>query len=127
MKLLYYGPDGGAKSTVTGFWIIELKSLFSIVILKFNNGSRENYHSHAFNALTWFVKGSVDEYHKDGKVMTWKASFRPKFTPKTCFHKIFANEVAYAISFRGPWDKTWKEYSPTDKKDITLTHGRRIV
>lgn len=59
--------------------------------------------------------------------MKWGPSIFPKFTPKSCFHKVFANETTYAISIRGPWDKTWKEYSPTDNKYTTLTHGRKIL
>ena len=127
MKILSKGMDGGDKSNVTGFWIVEIKSLFSIVILRFEKGSRENFHNHAFNAITWFLKGEVEEQHKDGKVLNWKASLMPKYTPRKCFHRVFAKETTYALSFRGPWDKTWKEYNPTTKEDITLTNGRKIV
>ena len=127
MKVFKKGMDGGAKSNVTGFWLIEAKSLFSIVILKFGKGSRENYHNHAFNAWTWFIKGEVDEHHKDGKILNWKPSWKPKYTPKECFHKVFAIEDTYAISFRGPWNNTWKEYNPIKQEEITLTHGRRII
>ena len=28
MKLLAWGKDGGEKSHVTGFWIVEIKSFF---------------------------------------------------------------------------------------------------
>ena len=60
MKILSKGHDGGPNSGVTGFWIIELKWLFSIVILRFNRGTREAYHTHAFNAWTWWLKGKSD-------------------------------------------------------------------
>ena len=124
MKILSKGTDGGDKSNVTGYWLIEAKSLFSIVLLCFGKGSRESYHNHAFNALTWFIKGEVDEYHVGGKVINWKPSWKPKYTPKACFHKVFAKERTWALSFRGPWDKTWKEYNPTTNEETTLTHGR---
>jgi hypothetical protein len=127
MKLFSKSKDGGRNSTVTGYWLIELKSVFSIVLLCFEKGSRENYHSHAFNALTWFVKGEVEEQHLDGRVITWKASLKPKFTPKKCFHKVFAKERTWAISFRGPWDKTWKEFNPNTDETITLASGRIVV
>lgn len=127
MKLLGYGFDGGKKSTVKGFWLFEIKSLFSIVFLKFHKGSRENFHSHAFNAVTFFIKGNVTEHHLDGRELNWRGSFKPKFTPRNCFHKIFAHENTYAISFRGPWNKTWQEYSPVTKEFITLKEGREVV
>jgi len=127
MKLFSYAKDGGNNSNVDGFWLIEIKSLFSIVILKFNRGSREAFHSHAFNALTWWLKGRVTEHHLTEKSKEWHPSFLPKFTPRNCFHKVFANEDTYAISFRGPWQDKWQEYHPKEKKFITLTHGRKVV
>jgi len=127
MKILSKGTDGGDKSNVTGYWLIEAKSLFSIVLLRFGKGSRENYHNHAFNAWTWFIHGEVIEEHRDKESINWKPSFKPKYTPKTCFHKVFAKETTWALSFRGPWDKTWKEYNPNTKKEITLTNGRKVV
>ena len=126
MKLFRISKDGGPKSTVTGFFVVEIKSLFSIALLKFNKGSRENYHSHAFNAVTFWLPGSdVLEHHKDGHPIQWKFGF--KYTPRSCFHKIFANKTSYAISVRGPWLNTWKEYNRLSNKLTTLTHGRKIV
>jgi len=127
MKLFYKGTDGGDKSNVTGYWLIEAKSLFSIVLLRFGKGSRENFHSHAFNAVTWFIKGEVDELHMDGRILRWNPSFKPKLTPKNCYHNVYAREVTWALSFRGPWDKTWKEYSPREKRELRLTEGRIIL
>jgi hypothetical protein len=127
MKILSISKDGGPQSNVTGFWLIEVKNLFSIVFLRFGKGSREVFHSHAFNALTWFIKGKAIEYHVDGRVLHWRASFKPKYTPRSCFHKVYAPENAYAFSIRGPWARTWREYLPNSRKFITLTHGRKQV
>ena len=124
MKFLSYGKDGGDKSNVWGWWLVEIKSLFSIVFLCFEKGSREAYHSHAFNAVTWFISGDVDEHHKDGRVLKWKPSFIPKYTPRSTFHKVYCNERTYALSLRGPWVDKWQEYSGKSKKTTTLTHGR---
>jgi hypothetical protein len=108
--------DGGKDSGVTGFWLIECKWLFSIVILKFNKGTREAYHTHAFNALTWWLWGSVIEHvigsrneieleindEKPEKIKWWPSLF-PKYTPREHLHMIEALEPSYAISFIGPW------------------------
>lgn len=125
MKFFEVAKDGGQKSHVTGFWVLEIKSLFSIVFLKFAKGTREAYHTHAFNAFTWFLKGSVTEYHKDGAVIPWKPSLWAKYTPRTCFHKVYAHEDTYAFSIRGPWLNRWKEYLPETGEVIELTHGRK--
>ena len=58
-RIFYVKPDGGKDSGVTGYFLIEWKWLFSIAILKFEEGSREAYHSHAFNAYTWWISGKV--------------------------------------------------------------------
>ena len=127
MKFLSYGKDGGLYSTVWGFWVVEIKSLFSIVVLCFEEGSREAYHTHAFNAITWWVKGHVTEYHKGGQPIDWRPSWKPKITPRSCYHKVFAHKRSWAISIRGPWHRTWKEYHPTKELEVVLTHGREVI
>lgn len=124
MKFLQKAPDGGKDSGVTGFFLVEIKPLFSIVILKFNKGTREAYHNHAFNAVTLWLKGVVREEHKDGS-NKWFHTGMFKYTPRTTFHRINALETSYAISFRGPWLNTWQEFRQGVL--FTLTHGRKIV
>lgn len=133
MKFFFKKSDGGKDSPVIGYWLIEMKSLFSIVLLKFNKGCRENYHSHAFNAYTWFLWGELYEYtltERDPKwfyINKYKRSLKPKYTSRNCFHLVEAKKTSYAISFRGPWAKTWKEYNEASDSYITLTSGRRVI
>lgn len=126
-KFFSGGKDGGKKSHVDGFWFVELKGLFSVVLLRFNKGSREAFHTHAFNAYTFWLKGHVTEHHMDGTEMDWRPSLRPKFTGRGTYHKVFAHETTYALSFRGPWQKEWKEYRQDEGREVTLTHGRKEV
>lgn len=127
MKFFKKGYDGGTNSNVTGYWLVEIKPLFSIVILKFGKGSREAYHTHAFNALTWFIKGAVTEIHKDGTQIDWGPSLKPKYTPRNCYHKVFARETTWALSLRGPWIDKWKEFREVSNKEVQLTHGRKEI
>ena len=124
-RFFYIKPDGGKDSGVTGYFLIEWKVLFSIGILHFKKGSREAYHNHAFNALKWWIKGSVTEIKLDGNEKDFKPSFKPKYTSRDNFHKVMAHENTWALTFRGPWMDTWKEY----RKDtyVTLTHGRKEI
>jgi hypothetical protein len=119
--------DGGQESVVWGFWLIEIKSLFSIVILKFENGSRDAYHNHAFHAFSWVVRGLLKEEHLNAGTNWIKPSFKPFITTRECFHKVTSFGNTYALTFRGPWSKTWKEYHPNTDEHITLTHGRKVV
>ena len=124
MKILKKMKDGGPLSNVTGYWLVEIKSLFSIALLKFANGSRENYHSHAFNAFSWIVKGKLLEEHMDKVSNNIYPSWMPFITPRTCFHKVTSYGDTWALTFRGPWCKTWEEYSPETDEIIGLENGR---
>jgi hypothetical protein len=125
MKLFKVAKDGGKESPVTGLFLIEWKEVFSIVLLRFGEGSRENYHSHAFNALTfWMPLSKVKECFPDGSSKEWRFGF--KWTPKNNMHKIETSRVSYALSIRGGWDKTWDEYNETTNSRITLSKGRKV-
>lgn len=127
MKFFKKGVDGGADSGVTALYLVEIKPLFSIVLLRFGAGSREAFHSHAFNALTWWIKGKVREDFADGsESIFWTPSFKPKYTPRGNFHKIVGMyRESYAISLRGPWLNKW--YEIKKNKLFTLTHHRRVI
>jgi hypothetical protein len=114
-------PDGGKESGVTGYFLVEIKWLFSIVLLRFSKGTREAYHSHAFNALTIWLKGRVKEHMLDGRVLEWNSSSF-KYTPRENFHKVEALEDSWALCFRGPWVDRWHESRRGQL--VTLTHGR---
>lgn len=130
MKFLRWGKDGGPESPVLGFWLIEIKWLFSIVLLRFEAGkTREVFHSHAFNALTWWLSGGVMEILLDGTRKCWWPSFWPKLTRRSTYHKVHPVKRTWALSIRGPWAKTWHEVREGEGYDelTTLTHGRRVV
>ena len=125
MRFLSKVKDGGPNSPVDAYFLVEIKSLFSIALLKFNKGGREAYHSHALNALTWFLKGNLCEEKIDGDKYRYRRSILPKYTPKDNCHRVRAAEDSWCLTIRGPWSNHWYEYD--EKKDITtwFTHGRR--
>lgn len=124
LKFFSKSPDGGKGSGVTGYFLVEIKPLFSIVLLHFSEGSREAFHEHAFNALTIWLSGRVREHHLDGEIKEFSAG-RVKYTPRRTFHKIEGLMSTWAISFRGPWVDYWRECR--SGRLVTLTHGRREV
>jgi hypothetical protein len=127
MKFLKVMKDGGSKSHVTGFFFVEIKSLFSIALLRFDHGTREAFHSHAFNAITLWLSGVVREHLYAGGSQLWTPG-QLKYTSRGCFHKVETlTKSSWALSVRGPWNPTWKEYLPKENKFVTLTHGRKIV
>lgn len=128
--------DGGPESPVTGYFLIEWKPVFSIVLLHFGKGQREAFHSHAFNALTFWLRGqaieSVMNRTPSGRIWNTVTRIftagRLKYTPRWLMHRFEPeSEGAWAVSFRGPWAKTWEEYRPHEGRFVTLTHGRKVV
>lgn len=128
MKFFKYMKDGGPESCSYGWFLVEIKRLCSVVLLHFTNGSREAYHSHAFNSIAWVFKGQLTEHVMGSDQTTvYKPSFRPIFTSRDMFHKVVSTGDTWVIAFRGPWVARWKEFLPNEDRYITLTHGRRVV
>lgn len=125
MKIFHKAKDGGDESTVTGYWLIESKPLFSICLLKFDGKSREAFHTHAFNAMSWVLKGGLTENFLDGRKRRHTPSLKPIYTPREDFHKVDSDDGAtWVLTFRGPWSKNWKEFLPNEDRFRTLTSGR---
>lgn len=126
MKFFRRAKDGGPRSTVTGYWLIEWKRVFSIALLKFGPGSRDEYHSHAFNSWSWILnRGVLLEEFKGGGTKTHWRSWRSIRTLREHFHRVFSVGTTWVLTFRGPWSKTWMEWDPATEKTTTLTDGRR--
>lgn len=125
IKICSFGKDGGDESTVFGFWIVELKKLFTIVFLKFEGMSREAFHNHAFNSISWVISGMLIEEMLDGSIRIHTPSLIPIITTRKDFHKVSSVGNTYVLSFRGKWDDVWHEKINNDY--IRLTHGRKIL
>lgn len=127
MSVLQKAKDGGRYSPVDAYFLIEVKCLFSIALLKFNKGTRENLHSHAFDALTWFICGDLVELDISGDMYIYKKSIFPKLTRKAKTHKVIALKDSWCFTIRGKWQDTWTEYNELSNKTTTLTHGRKVL
>ncbi len=127
MKLLARAKDGGPDSSVVGYWLIEIKGLVSIALLRFANGSRQAFHSHAFNSVSWVLRGRLREQHLSGREEVCRPSWRPVITRRRTFHRVISEGTSWVLTLRGPWAATWREYHPASGRYQTLTHGRVVV
>lgn len=134
MKFFRKLKDGGPESKVWAYVLVEIKGLFSIMLLKFEDGSREAYHSHAFNAVSWVLRGLLVEKSlttyglgPNVRVLHYWPRLRPVFTGRDTFHKVTSIGRTWVLTFRGPWAKEWHEYLPGTNTVLTLTHGRQVV
>lgn len=143
MKLFKRMKDGGPSSRVWGYFLIEWKPVFSIVLLHFKDGTREAYHSHAFNALSWVLWGQLTEDRlgtvilpdglSDPDLWRWvdeekvyRPSLFPIFTGRSNLHKVRSRKNTWVLSFRGPWTDRWLEINE-EGQTVLMTHGRRVV
>jgi len=124
MKLLTYGKDGGAHSTVWGFWFVEAKRACSVVLLRFENGTRDAHHDHAFNSVSWLLKGRLVERHLNGRVQIHRPNLWPIVTKRSTFHQVESVGRSWVLSFRGPWSSTWHEHTK-EEGVYTLSSGRK--
>ena len=122
MRCFCKTKDGGPESPVDAYVLFEIKWLCSIVLLKFNKGGREAFHTHAFNALTWFLFGHMVEEDVSGEKYKYRHSLVPKLTTKDKNHRVFAHKNSWCFTIRGPWEETWTEMF--EGRQVTLTHGR---
>lgn len=124
MKFCHWAKDGGPESKVWGFWLVEIKSWFSIALLRFDPGSRDAYHSHAFNSVSYVVCGSLVEEHLNEVDIHIHISGDRIVTRRETFHKVTSFGTSWVLTLRGPWAETWQEAVP-GVRTRTLTHGRR--
>lgn len=130
---MQWAKDGGPNSPVDAFYIIEIKSLFSIMLLRFGEGVREAFHSHAFNAWTFWISNSpIEERLMDGGLVVSNIydKWSWKYTSRSIIHRYILGARNWALTFRGPWKKTWQEarYTLNGWEITTLkTPGREII
>lgn len=126
MNFFRVTKDGGEKSRVWAHWLVEIKSLFSVALLRFEDGTRDAFHSHAFNSISWVVKGGgLIEEHLDGRVQLHDPGFKPIKTYRDTFHRVKSFGRTWVLTFRGPWSDEWKESE--NAQEVVLTHGRREI
>jgi hypothetical protein len=147
MKFLETTKDGGAESTVWAHWLIEIKGLFSVALLRFEDGTRDAYHSHAFDCVSWVLSGKLVERHRPACQVEGRCarpnewcdephtdvhtpSLHPVVTLRDTYHRVRSVGRTYVLTIRGPWSKTWREAVPDGAggyAERTLTHGRKEV
>lgn len=121
--MLGYRRDGGSESHVDG-WFIEVKSLFTVCLLRFGPGSREAYHSHAFHAVSWLLRGCLVERFVWGGFAVHTPGVALILTTRDNMHKVSSVGTSWVLSFRGPWAPYW--YELVNGALVKLGFGRRV-
>lgn len=116
---------------IIAYTLFEHKNLFSIIIYHWKSIAQNRFHTHAFSALAFLLRGSyTEERIVNGKIETHKVKgiFKPRFLPKNYTHRILqAKPKTWSIVFVGPWIPYWFEYFHDTKTWVKYTWGRVVV
>jgi hypothetical protein len=130
MRFHWGTKDGGPESHVYMYGV-ESKRFGSLLALRFEDGSREAFHSHAFNCISLVVTGCLLEqwlvgtYPTSTLMMPAHTAGKVIRTYVDTFHQVFSLGRTWVLTLRGPWRSSWQEYLPAEDRYVTLTHGRK--
>ena len=133
-SLFHYNKFTFGEQVVSQFIIFEYKYLFSIIFFYFHksNGEQDRYHTHAFNAISFKIFGTYDEYILDdettGKYHIENRKDIIKYFPRNRFHKIGKSTGCLTMLLSGQWNGGWKEYiCGANNKIVNYTFGRKVI
>lgn len=131
---LHWGSKDGGPDSHVYMYGIECKAVCSALVLRFEDGSRDAFHSHAFNAISWVLRGELQEelLPNEHTLRKWgcgwkslyRASLTAIFTARECCHMVTSFGRTWVLSLRGPWAPTWVDIDGATGAATTLTHGR---
>lgn len=116
---------------IIAYTLFEWKYLFSIIIYHWKTIKQNRFHSHAFPAYAFLLKGKyVEEVYKKGiiKQKTVNQWLKPRWLPRNYTHRILkADPGTYTIIFTGRWIKYWYEYFDDSNTWAKYNWGRKVV
>jgi len=119
------------KGSVTQYTLFESKYLFSIIFYRWNTVDQVRFHTHAFNAYAFLLRGYYEEkVIVNNKVIDKAVNqlFKPRFLAKNYCHSIgYAKPQTLTLVITGRWQDTWQEYFPDTKKWVTYSWGRNKI
>lgn len=109
--------------------IFECKYLFSIIIFNFIESDKvqDRFHTHAFNSVSFKLKGYYEEHILDenGETLIVPRHNVVKFFERDIYHAIGKSNDCWTLLLAGPWKQTWKEFFPNLRKIETLSWSRK--
>lgn len=116
---------------IIAYTLFEHKRLFSIILYNWKTIKQNRFHSHAFGAIAFLLRGSyTEERILNGKVVVNQVNsiLKPRVLPRNYIHRIMqAEPKTWTIIFVGPWIKYWYEYFHDSHKWVKYTWGRKKV
>jgi hypothetical protein len=119
------------KGVVIRYTLIEIKWLFSIYFHQIKTFEQDRFHTHAFNAHVFIIRGGYCDKIKDGigpnkptKTVQFKAGDY-RYIPRLLNHKLLeAKENTVSVLITGSYSNIWTEETDEGVLRI-LTKGRK--
>lgn len=116
------------QGSVTQYIVFEHKRLFSLIFYKWNTIDQVRFHTHAFAAVAFLLKGWYwEKVMFNGVEMTnfVNVPWIPRFLPKNYCHAVQnAKPGTTTMVITGPWQKHWYEFFPDTKQWVKYNWGR---
>lgn len=111
------------------YTLFENKKFGGIWIYNWKTIKQNRFHTHAFSAYAFLLKGSyTEEVIKNGKIIVKEVNqwLKPRFLPKNYTHRILkAKPKTWTIVFFGKWIDHWWEYFDDSKTWVKYGWGRK--
>ena len=119
------------EGSVTQYIIFENKHFLSLIFYKWNTINQVRFHTHAFGAIAFLLKGWYwEKVRFQGIEMTnfVNVPFLPRMLPRNYCHAIGnAKPGTITMVVAGPWQKNWLEYFPDTDTWVEYTWGRKVT
>lgn len=119
------------EGSVTRYTIIEIKWLFSIYLHSIETYCQDRFHTHAFNAHIFILRGGYRDEIKLGIGKDKPTYFQEfiagdyRYVARETNHKLMsAKPGTVSLLFTGPYSSIWTEETNDDVLRI-LTRGRK--
>lgn len=112
---------------VTELTILEWKKLFSIKLFNFHKtDGKQDFHTHAFNAVSILLSGDYLEEVVDYNTITPLKRSRKRFLfiPENQYHRITKSDGCRTLLITGPWGDTFKELRLLNKSSNQYNQGQ---
>lgn len=111
------------------YTLFESKKWFGIILYHWKTIKQNRFHSHAFPAYAFLLRGSYTEEVIENGVILYKNvnnRFKRRYIPRNYIHRILkAEPKTWTLVFTRKWVEFWYEYFPENKTWAKYTWGRK--
>ena len=129
-KILHKDKIVLGMGSIDRFTLFEFKPLGGIILNRFNTKTQDRFHTHAFPAVSFMLRGYYRECVLQPNGLEYYVTIKPgiRYIPTYYNHQILDSSTnALSITVMGPWGWSWSETHAEKKTTRVYTWGRRRI